>query len=295
MGLAGCTAWVLPGCSLDTGNSGDPSGKTGVADADTPKQIAVGQTYPLAWVLSSGGPRGFVHVGVLKALVEMGLKPDLVVGTSVGALVGCLFAAGVDMTRIESLALDANLTSLFRLNLTGEGWINAAGLVDLVNSTIGGKRLQQFPTPFAAVAIEQATDRIAAFNWGNSGLAVHAACAVEGRLAPVHIGGKHYVDADRLIPLPVRLAQSLGAQRVLAIDASAHEDLAPAGTESYRASDLRKREMTRIDARLAQLVLHPDTGYYAGASREYRERSIQAGYVATLQQAPALRALHSQP
>lgn len=168
-------------------------------------------------------------------------------------------------------------------------------MADLVNSTIDSKRLQQLPTPFAAVAMAQGTDQLTAFNWGNSGLAVHAACAVEGRLAPVPIGGKHYVDADRLNPLPVRLAHSLGAQRVLAIDASAYEDMAPAGTESYRASDLRKREMTRIDAQLAQLVLHPDTGYYAGFSREYRERTIHAGYVTTLQQAPALRALHLKP
>jgi len=295
MGLAGLTTWGVPGCSVDTRNAGDQAGAAAVADADTPRQVAVAKTYPLALVLSSGGPRGFVHVGVLKALVELGLKPDLVVGSSVGALVGCLFAAGVDMAQLEALALDASLYSLFRLNLTGEGWINAAGLADLVNRTIDSKRLQQLPTPFAAVAMEQATERLIAFNWGNSGLAVHAACAVEGRLAPVHIGGTHYVDADRLNPLPVRLAQSLGAQRVLAIDASAHEDLAPAGTESYRASDLRRRELTRIDAELAQLVLHPDTGYYAGMSHEYRARVIQVGYDTTLQQAPALRALQLTP
>ncbi len=70
------------GCSLGP--------RDGEDDADTPAQKPSARHYPVAWVLSSGGPRGFVHVGVLKALSELGLKPDLVVGSSVGALVGCL-------------------------------------------------------------------------------------------------------------------------------------------------------------------------------------------------------------
>jgi NTE family protein len=89
---------LLSGCSL--GPRGDE------ADLDTPAQKPSPGTYPVAWVLSSGGPRGFVHVGVIKALHELGLKPDLVVGSSVGALVGCLLAAGVGMAQIESLALE---------------------------------------------------------------------------------------------------------------------------------------------------------------------------------------------
>lgn len=100
------------------------------------------------------------------------------------------------------------------------------------------------------------------------------------------------MDADLISPLPVRIATSLGAQRVLAVDASAHEQNAPPGTERWRPADLRKRELTQVDAHLAQYVLHPDTGYYAGMSREYRERSIRIGYESTLQQADALRALH---
>lgn len=86
----------------------------------------------------------------------------------------------------------------------------------------------------------------------------------------MQIGGQDHVDADLHQPLPVRLARALGAQRVLAVDASAHEDKAPPGTEPWRAGDLRKRALTEPDARAADLLLHPDTGYCAGLSREYR-------------------------
>lgn len=290
----GCgAAATLGACSLGSGEERSrQAGQTPVADADTPRQVNTGRSYPVAWVLSSGGPRGFVHVGVLRALHELGLKPDLVVGSSVGALVGALYAAGMPTEQMTSLALDTHVSSLFRLNLRGAGWISVGGVADMVNDAAKGQRLQHFPTPFAAVALAQDSDTLIAFNWGDAGLAVQAACSIEGRMAPVQFGGQTYLDADRLSPMPVRLAKSLGAQRVLAIDASAYENQAPPGAESYRASDLRKRVQTEADARHADLVLHPEFGYYTGVSQEYRERTIEAGYQQTLLQAQPLRQLH---
>lgn len=290
----GCgAAAALGGCSLESDNEGGGTRSQPPKDVDTPDQVSTGRSYPVAWVLSSGGPRGFVHVGVLKALYELGLKPDLVVGSSVGALVGALYCAGMPMAQMTSMALDASVIRLFRLNIMGPGWINAGGVADLVNDAAAGKRLQHFPTPLAAVALVQGSNTLIAFNWGNAGLAVQAACSIEGQLAPVRIRGKTYVDADLVSPMPVRLAKSLGAQRVLAIDASAYEDQAPPGAESYRESDLRKRVLTEADARHADLVLHPEFGYYTGVSREYRERTIEAGYRQTLLQAKPLLKLHS--
>ena len=94
--------------------------------------------------------------------------------------------------------------------------------------------------------------------------------------------------------MPVRTARAMGAVRVLAIDASAHEDKAPAGTEGYRTGDLRKRALTAPDAQLADLTLHPEFGYYTNVSRDYRVRSIRAGYEQTLARATAILALHRQ-
>lgn len=290
----GCgAAAALGGCSLETEEErGGKPAQSPLADADTPAQVNTGRSYPLAWCFSSGGPRGFVHVGVLKALHELGLTPDLVVGSSVGALVGGLYAAGMPMAQMTALALEASVISLFRLNIMGPGWINVAGVADLVNDAAAGRRLQHFPTPFAAVALAQGSNTLIAFNWGNAGLAVQAACSIEGQLAPVRLRDQTYFDADLVSPMPVRLAKSLGAQRVLAIDASAYEDQAPPGAESYRESDLRKRALTEADARHADLVLHPEFGYYTGVSREYRERTIEAGYRQTLLQSKPLRQLH---
>ena len=284
-GLAGCTRQLV-----------DFSADLPANAADIPRQVPSTRTYPVAWVLSSGGPRGFAHVGVLKALVQLGLKPDLVVGSSVGALVGCLYAGGMSLAAMEKIALETDTSAFFRLNLAaGAGWLSAGGIADFVRASLHSKRLQELPIAFAAVAAHPTQDQLTVFNFGDAGLAVQAACAMEGRLAPVRLGTASFVDADRLSPLPVRSAHALGAVRVLGIDVSAYEHNAPASAERFRASDLRKRALTQADARLAQLVLHPETDYYASTSRDYRERLIRIGYETTLQQASALVALHAPP
>ena len=89
------------------------------------------------------------------------------------------------------------------------------------------------------------------------------------------------------------MARALGAQRVLAIDASAHLDRAPPGAERYRESDLRKKALVDADAALADQVLKPDFGYWVSLSHEFRERAMGAGYRETMAQAEGLRALHA--
>jgi NTE family protein len=131
-----------------------------------------------------------------------------------------------------------------------------------------------------------------AFTSGDAGLAVQAAAAIEGQFAPVRIRGELYLDADWSTPLPVRIARALGAQRVLAVDASVHLDRSPVGASRYRESDLRKKALVDADASGADVLLKPDFGYWVNLSREFRERAIEAGYRETLAREPALRLMH---
>jgi NTE family protein len=282
------TAALLAGCTLDPDQ--DHSGADAPSAAPLPRQPRV------AWVLSSGGPRGFVHVGVVKALDEMGLLPDVIVGASVGALVGVLRAGGVRGPELESLALELQPARLARLAVGASERLSGSAVAALVDEQLRGKGhapLLEKP-PLMAVCVTQrlADGAIVAFSRGAAGLAVQAACAIEGQFTPVRVRGQRHADADLRLPLPVRLARALGATRVLAVDASADESRAPAGSERWRAGDLRKRALTRPDAEAADLLLHPDIGYYAGLSREYRERCIQAGYRETVAAAPRIKALH---
>jgi NTE family protein len=247
----------------------------------------------MAWVLSSGGPRGFVHVGVLKALEELNLAPDLIVGGSVGALVGALYACGITGAELERMALDLGVTQMGRLAVIGDGKFAGTPIAELINRELRYQPIEKLPIRFAAVAIERQSRKPVLFNAGDGGLAVQASSAIEGTFTPVRIRGVQYVDADLAVPLPVRLARALGAVKVLAIDASAHENKAPEGAKRYREGDLRKRALTEPDAKAANLTLHPEFGYYVSASREFRERAMRGGYEQTMALGAQLKALHA--
>lgn len=251
----------------------------------------------VAWVFSSGGPRGFVHIGVIKALEELGLKPDLIVGGSAGALVGALYASGLRAAKLETLALDLGLLEVGRWAMLGEGKFDGAPITAQVTEQLvaqtGQATIEKLPIRFAAVAVEKLSRKPIIFNSGHAGLAVQASSAIEGMFTPVRIRGVQYVDADLVMPMPVRLARAMGALKVLAIDASAHENNAPAGSARFKEGDLRKRALTLPDTLAADVSLHPDFGYYVNTSKEFRLRCINAGYAHTMTKAQVLRALHA--
>lgn len=267
-------------------------------DSNAPRfDAALNRPARVAWVFSSGGPRGFVHVGVIKALEELGLRPDLIVGGSVGALVGALYACGIRAAKLEALALDLSLLEIGRWAMLGEGKLDGAPIAEQVktqiNLQIGQQNIEKLPVRFAAVALEKLSRKPIMFNAGNAGLAVQASSAIEGVFTPVKIRGMQYVDADLAVPMPVRLARAIGAVKVLAVDASAIEDKAPTSALRFREGDLRKRALTQPDALAADVCLQPDFGYFVSPSKEFRIRCIQAGYEQTMARAQVLRAIHA--
>jgi NTE family protein len=275
---------LLAGCTLAPGRDH--------VQEDAPLALPLARPVRTAWVLSSGGPRGFVHVGVLRALDELGLQPDLIVGASVGALVGSLRAAGLSAQVLQALALDLQPWSMARWALGAHERFSGAPVADLVRTQAPQPLLQRMPIAMACVALRRSDQQVVAFTHGDAGLAVQASAAIEGQFAPVQIRGQLYVDADWQSPLPVRLARALGAAKVLAVDASVHLDRAPPGAQRYRDSDLRKQALVQADAQHADLVLKPDFGYWVSLSRDFKEQAIDAGYRDTLARADALRALH---
>lgn len=279
------TAATLAGCAFTPDRNHD--------GPDAPWAAPLRRPVRTAWVLSSGGPRGFTHVGVLKALHELRLKPDLIVGASVGALVGSMCASGVDAAQIETMALEVQPLGLARLAWGQPDSLSGAPIAELVRREALVSQLERMPLAMACVATRRLDGGNVAFTAGDVGLAVQASAAVEGRFTPVRIRGQQYVDPDWTMPLPVRMARALGAQRVLAVDATVHLDRAPAGAERFRSEDLRKKALVDADAIHADLVLKPDFGYWVNMSTDFRQRAIAAGYRDTMAQATALRHLHA--
>ncbi len=255
------------------------------------------------WVLSSGGPRGFVHVGVIKALEELGHKPDLIVGGSVGSLVGALYAGGLKARELEDMALHLGVTDMGRLAILGDGKFTGSPLAAIVNQALiercGTCEMQKLPIAFAAATVERESRKTVLLNHGDAGIAVQASCAIEGTFTPVRIRGTQFVDADLVAPMPVRLAGKLAAayndQRVatskaLAVDASARPEMAPQGVDRWRESDKLKRSLIAPDAAVASLTLHPEMSYFVNVSQEFRLRTIADGYKYTMARAALIKA-----
>lgn len=179
----------------------------------------------IALVLGGGAAKGFAHIGVIKALEAQGIHPDIVVGTSVGSLVGVLYAAGNDGFALQRIALDLNESIFSDWSLPDRGFLKGEALQEFVNKALQNRPLEKLNRTVAVVAADLQTGEAIAFQRGDAGLAVRASSTVPGVFQPVRINGHEYVDGGLVSPVPVRTARRLGADIVIASDVAARPSL----------------------------------------------------------------------
>lgn len=278
-------AALLAGCNLgdsDVGSARMPRFEPAKSGAAPPR---------VALVLGSGGPRGFAHIGVLKVLDEEGIRPDLIIGSSVGAMVGALYAAGLDAKQLERLAYEINVAEFFEFRVLTGGLATGQAVQDYVNARVGGEPIERLRIAFAATATRQRDGELVVFNSGDTGLAVRAASASPGQFEPVRIGRESYVDGDESSPVPIRAARKLGAQVVIAVDVSAYLKDTPAGApQEWVTKDERRAKQVSAEAGEADVLIHPNIGYYAGHTEDYRRRVIAQAERATRAMVPEIKA-----
>jgi len=173
--------------------------------------------------LGSGGARGWCHIGVLQALDEIGVRPDVVAGTSMGALVGAAWAGGC-LAALEAWvrALSpARFVSLMDLRL-GRGGLVEAREIEAVLERLGvAARIEDLPRPFAAIATDMETGREIWFQSGPTYRAVRASAGIPGVMNPVRHDGRWLLDGGLTNPVPVSAARALGAEVVIAVNPNA--------------------------------------------------------------------------
>jgi NTE family protein len=244
----------------------------------------------IALVLGSGGPRGYAHIGAMRVLEDAGVEYDLVVGSSVGALVGAFWANGLGAHDISRIAQSGGPLTLFDPNpFADRGWIRGQKLQDYVNAQLGNASIEKLRRPLIIVATRREDKAPIFFDRGNVGVAVRASSAMPNIFSPVGIAGVEYEDADESLPVAVSAARQAGAEFVIAIDVSAKHDAAPMGTDaSMLERDQRRRQ--RIDPEVAQadFLIHPDLDYAAGPSRAYFRNAETCGEATARVLLPAL-------
>ena len=280
--LSFALAAFLSGCSGGIAQFNGP---------DAPQFVAYPQDKRprVALVLGGGGPRGFAHVGVLNVLEANGIQADLVVGASVGALIGALYADGRSAVEIEKIALAIDPTRFIGVSSSGFTG-NGDALEAFVREQTSGTPLEGFQRKLAVTAARRDNNQLTVFTRGNTGAAVRASSATPGRFAPVRIRGVEYQDGDEAQPVPIRVARELGADIVIAVDVSAYLEKTPSeAPESWRVRDRRRTALIALERPFADVFVHPDLDYYAGISESYRRMCIQRGEAAARAALPKIR------
>ena len=192
----------------------------------------------IALALGGGIARGFAHIGVLRALVQHGIEPDIVVGTSVGALVGACHAYN-KLDELEAWArglTTRGVLGYLDVSLGGSGLISGDRLAARLDQTFGDTRIEDLERRYCCIATELGTGHEIWLTHGRVVDAVRASYAMPGIFTPVRLGGRWLVDGALVNPVPVSAARALGARIVIAVNLNS-EMLGRGGTISSHGTD----------------------------------------------------------
>ena len=256
-----------------------------------------------ALVLGGGGLKGFAHIGVIRALEERGIRPSVIAGTSIGALIGAAYAGGMSVSEMTARAVSLRRRDLFRINHVGMLFERMRSpslyleepLRDLCAAVSPPGTFADLETPVLVntVDVERGTRLV----WGLPGLqdvpvvdAVYASCALPGFFPPGYVGTRTCIDGGTIDNLPISIA-ALGADAVIAVDVGSFEVERPRdiGSQGFAAIYMRAATlmMHALQARpLADwsgppmLLVRPDVGRHHWFSFTHGGEIVQAGYEA---------------
>jgi len=261
---------------------------------------------PFTLVLSGGGLKGLAHIGVLRALEERGLTPSLVVGSSIGSLIGAAWAAGSSIAQMEDRARRIRRRDVFQVahtdvalrRLLAPSLYRREPLEALITSLVGEVSFRQLQRRL----LVNTTDLHSGMQvmWGLPGLldarvgdAVAASCALPGIFPPRQILGRAYVDGAVVENLPVRLAASLGSGPIIAVNVAATSiRRAEHETEGFAATYIRGLEIvmqTQIEGQLRDwkgpplVLVQPKVEHISMFAFDRTEELMEAGYRSTAQ------------
>ena len=256
-------------------------------------------------VLGGGGMKGLAHVGVLQALVERDLRPARIVGSSIGALVGAAWAAGLGVAKLHQMAIAVRRKDVFQVahadmafkRMLSPALFKRDPLQDLISGLIGDVSFAQLDPPVVINTVD-INSGMQVF-WGLPGLddvpvrdAVFASCALPGYLPPREIRGRFYVDGATTDNLPVSAARAFGTDLVVAVDISAssalREDIQEEGFARVFARSIEIAMLTMLEQRLRDwttpplFYIHPRVEHIGLFAFDRLREVVDEGYRATI-------------
>jgi NTE family protein len=282
-------AFMLTGCATP------PIVFRDVTPPESSRLLPVKQEKPvIALVLGGGASRGFAHVGVIKILERNGIKPDIIVGSSAGSLVGALYAGGYTAEALEVIALGMEQSDIRDVTLPDRGFVKGELLQDFINQYLDNRSIENLPIRFAAVATDLQSGDLKVFNRGNTGMAVRASSAIPGIFQPVEIGGRDYVDGGLLSSIPVHVAQQMKPDIIIAVDVSQDPASMVEIKDTFdvlsQTIAIMGRASSQAEAREADVVIKPDVREVGAIDFAAKKHAIEMGEKAALEKMSSIRA-----
>lgn len=265
--------------------------------ATTSKQITPVNTRPprVALVLGGGASRGFAHVGVLRALEQEKIPIDLIVGTSVGSLIGAIYASNPNSFELEWLAFELEKDDIFDFSLFSSktGPVKGDKLEKFVNKHVKVKTIEEMKVPFYAIACNLNTGEPVVFEKGPVDIAVRASSSIPGIFTPLHINDQVVVDGGVLGSVSPEVARTKGADIVIAVNIG--KDIVNYETGNVvaitlQAIDIMGHIIDRYKNQEADILIEPDVGSVGTMDFSRKKDLMIAGIEAGQRAIPAIRA-----
>jgi len=181
----------------------------------------------LGLVLGGGAAKGYAHIGVIKVIEELGIKPDIVVGASMGALIGGFYAAGFDSKTLTGIALKIDKKKknwLFKPHISKKGFVEGRNVLRFLEPYLGNKKIENLSIKYAAIATDIENEAEIIIDRGDLLQAIRAAISIPVVFMPHHYAGRILIDGGFVNPVPITVCQKLGAEKIIAVNVLRHAD-----------------------------------------------------------------------
>jgi NTE family protein len=244
----------------------------------------------VALVLGGGGARGFAHVGVLQVFQEEQIPIDLVVGTSIGSIVGALYCAGLSFEHLEDDIKDFDIkdisnfssTSILKM-LLSEHLLSNKKLENFIDEKIGSITFDQLQTRLVCVATDLITGERILLREGNVSFAARASATIPGIFQPVEYNQRYLVDGGLVENIPVGVAKVLKADVIIAVPVSADitkSDISSVFLTLIQAIYIQGQVLDQYNLKIADIIIRPNVGDLNAINFKEAYKTIDKGFIA---------------
>jgi NTE family protein len=245
----------------------------------------------LGIAFGGGGVRGFVHLGVIRALDEAGIQADVVTGASAGSIAASLYASGLPYQEIDSVARSISEIDLADVVIHVQGAIKGDAIANWIDDAVGHRSIKELPIPLGIAVTDLTHGKALLVVDGDVGKAVQASSSVPGAFVPMQVDGSIWVDGGILSLVPVRFTRAMGADVVIGVDiyCGGHPPLKGTLFDNVLSTfRLQGCLLNKEEASEADFLIRPKFEPANVTSFKQRDEAIRAGYEATKAIIPAL-------